>query len=187
MLWLGRKKYPDDGSILSRRRLSSATLKSVYHKTESICRSTARFGGGTPACCDETFAAPTLLTMHQEAPVALEEVIEGFDFGDSYIIADAVMQSLSSSMTASIALGAAASSESRKKSRSPLRESPARSGRSAPGAPSSLGTWRSDVSPASTPTRVGIALGAETFLSPVTRKSSAGSARSDLFGGLAST
>ena len=73
------------------------------------------------------------------------------------------MKPLSSSSTASNVLGAVGSSESRKKPRSPPRENSARSGRSALGTPpSSKGTRRSGVSPATTPTRVGIAMGTET-------------------------
>ena len=119
--------------------------------------------------------------------MALEDSTEGPEFADSYIIADAVMQSLTSSLTAYNVLGAHGSSEPRRKSRSPPREIPSRSGRSLPGAPSSRGTRRSGVSPATAPTRNRATTGSETFLSPMTRKFSTVSVRSHQFGGVAST
>ena len=62
------------------------------------------------ACGDESFAAPTLTTAHQEGLAALEGVIEVPEFADSYAIADVVMKSVSSSSTALSVFGATGSS-----------------------------------------------------------------------------
>ena len=132
---------------------------------------TARFGGGSPTG-EEAFAAPTLVSGPEEGPMALEDSTEGPEFADSYIIADAVMQSLTSSLTASNVCGANGSSEARRKSRSPPRGSSSRSGPSLPGTPSLRGARRSGVSPAATPAGVRALTRTEMFLSPLTRKSS---------------
>ena len=70
---------------------------------------TARFGGGSPLG-DESFAAPTLLTGPQEERMALKYVIVVPEFVESYIIVDAVMKSLASSLTASNVLRATGTS-----------------------------------------------------------------------------
>ena len=119
--------------------------------------------------------------------MAIGGATEGPECADSYIIADAAMQSLTSSLTASNVYGANGSSETRRKSRSPPRGTPSRSVPSLPGTPFSRGARRSRVSPAATPTRVKSLTGTEIVLSPLTRKSSVGSVHSDPFGGVAST
>ena len=89
-----------------------------------------------------------------EAEIELPAVEDGDDshlFADSYMIAESVMKSLTSSVTASRVLGLTGSSESRKKYRSPPREITDRPGRSQQSTPPSRGTVRSGASPANTP------------------------------------
>ena len=58
---------------------------------------TARFGDGSPAG-EECFAAPTLIEgAREEADLALEDLVEGPEFAESYVIADAVMRSMAAS------------------------------------------------------------------------------------------
>ena len=154
--------------------------------TSSDSGRTARFGGGSPTG-DKAFATLVVVSGPAEEPIAIGDTTEGLEFVDAYFVADAATQSLTSSLTASNVYGANGSSETRRKSRSPPRGTPGRLGPSLLGTPSSRGTRRSGVSPATTPTRVKALTGAETLLSSLTRKSSAGSIHSDPCGGLAST
>ena len=88
--------------------------------TSSDSGQTARFAGGPPVG-EESFAMPVAVG---EAEVELPAIEDGDDshlFADSYLIADSVMKSLTSSVTAPQVLGLTGSSESRKKSRSPPR------------------------------------------------------------------
>ncbi|MFM7977776.1 MAG: hypothetical protein ACKPKO_00530, partial [Candidatus Fonsibacter sp.] len=104
---------------------------------------TARFGI-TSSDTDEAFATPAMAMIGDQGEAQeghqFHDDDEGPEFASSYIIADAVMQSLSSmTMTASHILGAEGSSGSRQKSRSPppglaLRD------RSTPGTPPSRGS-----------------------------------------------
>ena len=152
--------------------------------TSSDSGQTARLGGGSPIG-DDSFAMPVAAG---DAEIELPAIEDGEDsriFADSYMIAENVMASLTSSMTASHVLGMTGSSESRKKSRSPPREIMGRPGRSQQGAPPSRGTARSGASPAHTPSRMAAAAN-DAFLSPMTRQLFSRS-RSDPFGGMAST
>ena len=148
--------------------------------TSSDSGQTARFGGGSTAG-EESFAMPVAAG---EAEIELPAIEDGDDShidADSYVIAESVVASLTSSVTASHVLGISGSSESRQKSRSPPREIMDRPGRSQQGSPPSSGA-----SPANTPSR--IAAGAhDAVLTPMTRQSSSRSIRSDPFGALAST
>ena len=153
--------------------------------TSSDSGQTARFGGGSPIG-DDSFAMPVITGDAEAELPAIEDGDGSHVFAESYMIADNVMASLTSSMTASHVLGMTGSSESRKKSRSPPREIMDRPGRSQHGTPPSRGTVRSGASPANTPSRT-VAVANDAFLSPMTRQSSSRSIRSDPFGGLAST
>jgi hypothetical protein len=153
--------------------------------TSSDSGQTARFGGGSTAG-EESFAMPVAAG---EAEIELPAIEDGDDShidADSYVIAESVVASLTSSVTASHVLGISGSSESRKKSRSPPCEIMDRPGRSQQGTPPSRGTVRSGASPANTPSRMA-AIANDAFLSPMTRQSSSRSIRSDPFGALAST
>ncbi|MFM7985381.1 MAG: hypothetical protein ACKPKO_39315, partial [Candidatus Fonsibacter sp.] len=90
---------------------SSMTAKTV--NTDA----TARFGI-TSSEADEVFAAPAMAIGDQgedQEGHPFHDADEGPEFASSYIIADAVMQSLSSTVTASHVLGAEGSSGSRQK------------------------------------------------------------------------
>ena len=153
--------------------------------TSSDSGQTARFGGGSTAG-EESFAMPVAAG---EAEIELPAIEDGDDShidADSYVIAESVVASLTSSVTASHVLGISGSSESRQKSRSPPREIMDRPGRSQQGSPPSRGTVRSGARPANTPSRMA-AIANDEFLSPMTRQSSSRSIRSDPFGALAST
>ena len=97
--------------------MASAGSGDQSNITSSDSGHTARFGGWSPVGGNEAFVAPTLVSGPDEEPVALEDVNGGPEFGNSYIIADAVMLSLSSSLSASNVLGATGSSETRRNSR----------------------------------------------------------------------
>ena len=91
----------------------------------------ARFGVGSPEG-DESFATPSLVIAETGDRIPLEagDVVGGSKFtANSFTIADAVMKSLSSGLTASHVLGA---SESRNKSRPPPPGSVKRAERSTP-------------------------------------------------------
>ena len=97
--------------------------------TSSDSGQTARFGGGSPIG-EESFAMPVAVG---EAEIELPAIEDGDDshlFADSHLIAESVMKSLTSSVTASPVLGLTGSSASRMKSRSPPREITDRPGRS---------------------------------------------------------
>ena len=153
--------------------------------TSSDSGQTARFGGGSHIG-DDSFAMPVATGDAEVELPAIEDADDSHVFADSCMIAENVMASLTSSMTASHVPGLTGSSESRKKSRSPPREIMDRPGRSQHGTPPSRGTVRSGASPANTPSRTA-AVANDAFLSPMTRQSSSRSIRSDPFGGLAST
>jgi len=117
--------------------------------------------------------------------LAIEYTQEGPEFATSFIIADAVLQSLSSRISA--ILGSTGSSETRRKYRSPPPENPLRAGRSEPGAPSSPGARRSGASPASTPNNTVVLYRTDALVSPLTGTSSATSIKSDPCGVVAQT
>ena len=126
--------------------MASAESGDCTKLTSSDSGQTARFGGGSPAG-DDSFAAPaTMSGVDVELP-SIEDGDDSHACADSYVIADTVMTSLASSVTASQVLGMTGSSESRKKSRSPLREIMDRPGRSSQGTPPSRGTVRSGSAP----------------------------------------
>ena len=120
--------------------------------TSSDSGQTARFGGGSHIG-DDSFAMPVATGDAEVELPAIEDADDSHVFADSCMIAENVMASLTSSMTASHVPGLTGSSESRKKSRSPPREIMDRPGRSQHGTPPSRGTARSGASPANTPSR----------------------------------
>ena len=98
--------------------MASAESRDQSNLTSSDSGRTARFGDGSPAG-EEAFAVPTLIEGSREENPAIEDSAEGPEFAESYVIGDAVMRSLESSLAGSRATGAAGSSECRKKSRWP--------------------------------------------------------------------
>ena len=139
-------------------KMVSAESRDQSNLASSDSGRTARCGDGSPAG-EEAFAAPTLIGGPRREVPAIEDSGEGPEFVESYIIADVVMKSLTSSSTASHVMGATGSSESRRKSRSPPpRGNVQLAERSAPGTPSLRGTRRSRTSPAMTPSRPALEL-----------------------------
>ncbi len=95
-----------------------------------------------------------IVVTGERIPLTDGDAAEGSEMtANSFIIADAMMKSLSSSLATSYVLGATGSSECRRKSRSPTPGSVTRAERRAPGTPQSRSTRHSGVSLASTPPR----------------------------------
>ena len=90
--------------------MASAESRDQSNLTSSDSGRTARFGDGSPAG-EEAFAVPTLTEGSREENPAIEDSVEGPEFAESYVIAEAVMRSLESSLAASRVTGAAGSSE----------------------------------------------------------------------------
>ena len=94
--------------------MASAGSGEQSNMTSSDSVRTARFGGGSPVG-DDSFAAPTMVTGPEVGVQAHENADEGPAFAQSYLIADAVMNSLATSVTTSKVMGVTGSSASRKK------------------------------------------------------------------------
>ena len=107
-----RSLHTADGEHLSLDRLSAvgSTMAAALSGEQSNLTSsdsvhTARFGGISPAGDDHSFAAPILVTGPEVELPAIEDAEEGREFAQSYLIADAVMNSFSTSLTTSNVMG----------------------------------------------------------------------------------